>query len=72
MEIRFVSTLTADEEERVVNALPITVASLLEQLPITYALRIETATNIFEFTNLRPEVANEQPSPHANSVSSAI
>ena len=67
MEIRFVSTLTADEEERVVNALPITVASLLEHLPITYALRIETATSIFEFTNLGPEVADEQPSPLATS-----
>jgi len=61
MEIRFVSTLTAEEEERVVNALPITVASLLEHLPITYALRIETATDTFEFTNLRPEVATSSP-----------
>jgi hypothetical protein len=37
MDIRFVSTLTAEDEERVAEALLAGLVALLEGLPITYA-----------------------------------
>jgi len=42
MNIRFVSTLTAEDEAHFAPALLRAVGSLLDQLPIAYTLRIET------------------------------
>ena len=42
MEIRFVSSLTAEDENFVAPALLKAVGALLDQLPIAYTLRIET------------------------------
>jgi hypothetical protein len=42
MQIRFVSTLTAEDEERLAEALVETVRSLLAAFPIGYTFRVET------------------------------
>jgi hypothetical protein len=43
MEIRFVSTLSPDDETRIAEPLLSAVVALLDKLPIAYSLRIETA-----------------------------
>ena len=53
MDIRFVSTLTAEDEDRIAGALLAALAALLADLPITYALRIDTTGNkVFQQTNI--------------------
>jgi hypothetical protein len=42
MNIRFVSTLTADDENQLAPGLLKAIAALLDQLPIAYTVRIET------------------------------
>jgi hypothetical protein len=42
MDIRFVSTLTAEDENQFAPALLRAIGSLLDQLPIAYTVRIET------------------------------
>ena len=42
MEIRFVSSLTAEDENSLAPALLKAIGALLDQLPIAYTLRIET------------------------------
>jgi hypothetical protein len=42
MDIRFVSTLTAEDENTFAPALLRAIASLLDQMPIAYTVRIET------------------------------
>ncbi len=43
MNIRFVSSLTPDDEDRLAPAVIGAIAPLLDQLPIAYTVRIETA-----------------------------
>ena len=43
MNIRFVSSLTSDDEDRVAPAVLSAIASLLDQTTIAYTLRIETS-----------------------------
>jgi len=43
MEIRFISSLTAEDENMIAPALLKAIGPLLDQLPIVYTLRIETA-----------------------------
>jgi hypothetical protein len=42
MDIRFISTLTADDENQIAPALVKAVSALLDQLPIAYTVRVET------------------------------
>ena len=42
MNIRFVSTLTADDENQIAPGLMKAISSLLDRLPIAYTIRIET------------------------------
>jgi hypothetical protein len=42
VDIRFVSSLTAEDEDALAPALLKAIGSLLDQLPITYTVRIET------------------------------
>jgi hypothetical protein len=42
MNIRFISTLTADDENHIAPAIVKAVGALLDQLPIAYTVRIET------------------------------
>jgi hypothetical protein len=43
MNIRFISSLTPEDEERVAPGVIHALGMLLDQLPIAYTLRIETA-----------------------------
>jgi hypothetical protein len=52
MEIRFVSSLTPEDENRFAGAFAKAIGSLLDLLPITYSLRIETSSGkTFERTH---------------------
>lgn len=55
MEIRFISTLTADDEGQMAPALMNAVTALLDALPIAYTLRIETlGAQVFQHTHPGP------------------
>ena len=61
MDIRFVSSLTSEDENQFAPALLKAVAALLDQLPIAYTLRIETtASQVYQHTHTVPveEAAN--------------
>jgi hypothetical protein len=60
MDIRFVSTLTAEDENSFAPALLRAIGSLLDQLPIAYTVRIET-TGAQVFQHSHP--AFESPYP---------
>ena len=52
MEIRFVSSLTAEDENFFAPALVKAMGALLDQLPIAYTLRIETTgAQVFQHTH---------------------
>jgi hypothetical protein len=52
MEIRFVSSLTAEDENFFAPALLKAIAALLDQLPIAYTLRMETTgAQVFQHTH---------------------
>lgn len=43
MDIRLISSLTSDDENQMAPTLLSTLSKLLDQLPIAYTMRIETA-----------------------------
>ena len=56
MEIRFISSLTAEDEEVFAPAVLKAVSVFLDQLPIAYTLRIETSgAQVFQHTHVKPE-----------------
>jgi hypothetical protein len=56
MEIRFVSSLTAEDENSFAPALLKAVSAVLDQLPIAYTLRIETmGAQVFQHTHAANE-----------------
>jgi hypothetical protein len=55
MEIRFISTLTAEDEGQMAPALLQAVTALLDALPIAYTLRIETiGSHVLQHTHPSP------------------
>ena len=57
MEIRFISSLTAEDEATFAPAVLKAVSALLDQQPIAYTLRIETSgTRVFQHTHVGDEV----------------
>lgn len=61
MDIRFVSSLTSDDENRVAGALVAAVQSLLEHVPIAYVLRVETSSaKVF---HLKQVAASDESKP---------
>ena len=63
MDIRFVSSLTADDENLFAPALLKAVGALLDQLPIAYTVRIETTgAQVFQHTHAGAEEA-KRPGP---------
>lgn len=44
MEIRFISSLTPEDENRIATALLAAAGELLDQAPIAYTIRVATAT----------------------------
>ena len=56
MEIRFISSLTAEDENAFAPALLTAVGTLLDQMPIAYTIRIETTgAQVFQHTHAAPE-----------------
>jgi hypothetical protein len=52
MDIRFISTLTAEDEETFAPALLQAIGSILDRLPIAYTVRIETTgSRTFQHTH---------------------
>jgi hypothetical protein len=52
LDIRFISTLTAEDEAQMAPALLQAVTSLLDALPIAYTLRVETlGAQVFHHTH---------------------
>jgi hypothetical protein len=45
MEIRFISSLTSDDEDKVAPAIASALGAILDQLSIAYTLRIETSSS---------------------------
>ena len=67
MEIRFISSLTAEDENSFAPALLKAVGALLDQLPIAYTMRIETTgAQVFQHTHALSEPTDSQPSFKAN------
>ena len=57
MDIRFISSMTPDDEARLAPALADLIGALLDQLPVAYTLRIETATGAtFQRTHATPRI----------------
>ena len=56
MEIRFISTLTAEDENLFAPALLRAFGALLDQLPIVYTIRIETTgAQVFQHSHAAPQ-----------------
>lgn len=56
MEIRFVSSLTAEDENFFAPALLKAISAVLDQLPIAYTLRVETTgAQVFQHTHAGSE-----------------
>ena len=70
MDIRFISTLTAEDENMFAPALLKAIGALLDQLPIAYTVRIETTgAQIFHYSHAGPSqerpLTAAHPSSHA-------
>jgi hypothetical protein len=75
MEIRFISSLTAEDENLFAPALLKSVGILLDQLPIAYTMRIETTgAQVFQHTHaaLRDRQRVETPEGVSNALSTAV
>jgi hypothetical protein len=55
MEIRFISTLTAEDEERIAAQLLKALTALLDESSLAYTIRIETSgEQVFQHTHVAP------------------
>jgi hypothetical protein len=71
LDIRFISTLTAEDEAQMAPALLQAVTSLLDALPIAYTLRVETlGAKVFHHTH--PTAAAEGAAELARRTASRI
>jgi hypothetical protein len=60
MEIRFISSLTAEDEDIFAPAVLKAVSALLDQLPIAYTMRIETTgAQVYQHTHVVPDERRE-------------
>jgi hypothetical protein len=67
VEIRFVSSLTADDEDRIAPALLTAIATLLDQFPIAYTVRIETVASKTYQQHSLPDANQTATMPYAPS-----
>lgn len=69
MEIRFISSITPDDEARVAPALIDLISALLDSLPMAYTLRVETSGGtILQRTHPTLNLQGGQPNaPHSSS-----
>lgn len=62
MDIRFISSLTAEDENVFAPALLKAIGALLDQFPIAYTMRIETTgAQVFQHSRTAPHVKPEPP-----------
>ena len=62
MDIRFISSLTPDDENRIAPALLAAATAVLDRLPIAYTLRFETVTGrSYQHGHSPEDAANEVP-----------
>jgi hypothetical protein len=62
MQIRFISTLTADDETRFAPAVLAILGRLLDEFPIPYTLRIETSdSKVFQRCHSALEIGPDRP-----------
>ena len=66
MEIRFISSLTPEDENAFAPALMRAVAAVLDQFPIAYTLRVET-TGAQVFQHSHPTFESSMSSPRLES-----
>jgi hypothetical protein len=67
MEIRFVSTLTAEDEVRLAEGLLKVFASLLDPWPIAYTIRIDAGdATVLRHSHVPAEPSGPHPQPVAN------
>lgn len=60
MNIRFISSLTPEDEDRIAPSLLGAVGPLLDALPLAYTIRIETSNGkIFQHAHTGPEVGDQ-------------
>ncbi len=71
MDIRFVSSLTSEDEKLFAPALLKAVAALLDQFPIAYTVRIET-TGADVFQHAHPGAADEAPRVPESDIFAAV
>ena len=61
MEIRFISSMTAEDENICAPAILKAASALLDQLPLAYTIRIETTgAMVFQHTHVAPEPSVEK------------
>jgi len=64
MDIRFVSSLTPEDEERLAPALVQALGALLDQFPIAYTLRVETSgARVFQHSHAGASLDDEVETP---------
>ncbi len=69
MEIHLVSSLTPDDESRLAPRVLKAIDELLERLPVSYSVRIETAIGkAIHHSHVEPSQADAPASPEAGSV----
>jgi len=61
MDIRFISSLTPDDENRIAPALLAAAASVLDHLPIAYTLRFDTSSGLSFQHGHSPEGGVDRP-----------
>jgi hypothetical protein len=69
MDIRFISSLTPDDENRIAPALLAAAASVLDRLPIAYTLRFDTSSGLSFHHGHSPEGAVDQSDAIPDAVS---
>jgi hypothetical protein len=63
MDIRFVSTLTPEDEDRLAPGLVNAIGLLLDALPLVYTLRVETSNGkVFQHTHAGPDIDTDTAS----------
>ena len=64
MDIRFISTLTAEDENSFAPAILTAIGSLLDRLPIAYTVRIETTgAKVFQHTHPAHDTSSPREFP---------
>ncbi len=65
MDIRFISSLNPDDEDRVAQVVLAAIRPILEAMPIAYTVRIRTASNnVYQHTKAQIALSVDSPPSH--------